>query len=153
MTGVKDWMERVWYDCIDGSNRYLPPYTTFLPVRKEEDDAKRKRKSAVECLVFSQLSYLAIFIILVCMTESKSLKEDPLNFNVLSITLEVIRQGTLNFLSFCNILRWINHFLTKHVCLQCLWERRVLHGIQLRKEIERRWYMQRFMGWIFWKME
>ncbi|XP_014503627.1 sodium transporter HKT1 [Vigna radiata var. radiata] len=69
---------------------YLPPYTTFLPVRKEEDDAKRKRKSAVECLVFSQLSYLAIFIILVCMTESKSLKEDPLNFNVLSITLEVI---------------------------------------------------------------
>lgn len=78
---------------MDGSNRYLPPYTTFLPVRKEEDDAKRKRKSAVECLVFSQLSYLAIFIILVCMTESKSLKEDPLNFNVLNITLEVIRQG------------------------------------------------------------
>ncbi|WVZ13883.1 hypothetical protein V8G54_011449 [Vigna mungo] len=85
---------------------YLPSYTTFLPVmEEEEDDAKRKRKNAVECVVFSQLSYLAIFIILVCMTESKSLKDDPLNFNVLSITLEIIRQGILNFLSFCNILR------------------------------------------------
>ena len=45
-------------------------------------------------LLVSQLSYLVIFIILICITESKSLKEDPLNFNVLYITLEVIRQGT-----------------------------------------------------------
>ncbi|KAK8470560.1 hypothetical protein PHAVU_004G177200 [Phaseolus vulgaris] len=69
---------------------YLPPYTTFLPVREEENDVKRNRKSPVECVVLSQLSYLAIFIILVCITERKSLKEDPLNFNVLNITLEVI---------------------------------------------------------------
>ncbi|KAH1221318.1 Sodium transporter HKT1 [Glycine max] len=61
---------------------YLPPYTTFLPVREHENDAKRSEKSVLECLVFSQLSYLVIFIILICITESKSLREDPLNFNV-----------------------------------------------------------------------
>ncbi|KAH1264020.1 Sodium transporter HKT1 [Glycine max] len=61
---------------------YLPPYTTFLPVREHEKDVnKRNEKSVVDCLVLSQLSYLVIFIILICITESKSLKEDPLNFN------------------------------------------------------------------------
>ncbi|XP_045812629.1 sodium transporter HKT1-like isoform X2 [Trifolium pratense] len=72
---------------------YLPPYTTFLPVRDHKSiDVKRsEQKSLVECLVFSQLSYLVIFIILICITERQSLKEDPLNFNVLNITLEVIR--------------------------------------------------------------
>ncbi|XP_028208451.1 probable cation transporter HKT7 [Glycine soja] len=55
-----------------------------------QDVNKRNEKSVVECLVLSQLSYLVIFIILICITESKSLKEDPLNFNVLYITLEVI---------------------------------------------------------------
>ncbi|KAL2321394.1 hypothetical protein Fmac_030363 [Flemingia macrophylla] len=69
---------------------YLPPYTTYLPVREHENDVKRKEKSVVECIVLSQLSYLVIFIIVICMTESKSLKEDPLNFSVLNITLEVI---------------------------------------------------------------
>ncbi|CAL5186344.1 unnamed protein product [Lathyrus oleraceus] len=70
---------------------YLPPYTTFLPVRDHTNiDVKRDQKSLVECLVFSQLSYLVIFIILICITERQSLKEDPLNFNVLNITLEVI---------------------------------------------------------------
>ena len=91
MTGVKDSEEFDIIVYIDGSNRYLPPYTSFLPVMEEKNDGKRKRKSAVECVVFSQLSYLAIFVILVCITESRSLKEDPLNFNVLNITLEVIR--------------------------------------------------------------
>ncbi|KAK2398138.1 sodium transporter HKT1 [Trifolium repens] len=70
--------------------KYLPPYTTFLPVRDHENDVKRDKKSLVECLVFSQLSYLVIFIILICITERQSLKDDPLNFNVLNITLEVI---------------------------------------------------------------
>ncbi|KAL2321392.1 hypothetical protein Fmac_030361 [Flemingia macrophylla] len=82
---------------------YLPPYTTYLPVREHENDVKRKEKSVVEYLVLSQLSYLVIFIIVICMTESKSLKEDPLNFSVLNITLEVIRQrlrerGVLNWI-------------------------------------------------------
>ncbi|CAJ1951626.1 unnamed protein product [Sphenostylis stenocarpa] len=69
---------------------YLPPYTTFLPVRGHENDVKTKERSTVECVLFSQLSYLVMFIILICITENKSLKEDPLNFNVLNITLEVI---------------------------------------------------------------
>ncbi|QHO42807.1 hypothetical protein HN51_008487 [Arachis hypogaea] len=71
---------------------YLPPYTTFMPImdHKTENDAKRDKRSLVECLLFSQLSYLVIFIILICITENKSLIEDPLNFNVFNITLEVI---------------------------------------------------------------
>ncbi|KAJ1421094.1 Cation transporter, partial [Sesbania bispinosa] len=71
---------------------YLPPYTTFLPIKDDhENDVKKDdQKSLVECVVFSQLSYLVIFIILICITENESLREDPLNFNVLNITLEVI---------------------------------------------------------------
>lgn len=78
--------------------RYLPPYTSFLPTRNcDEGDSKNCRekeketKSLLECLVFSQLSYLAIFIIVICITERHKMKQDPLNFNVLSITIEVIR--------------------------------------------------------------
>ncbi|XP_057492031.1 cation transporter HKT1;3-like [Actinidia eriantha] len=70
---------------------YLPPYTSFLPIK--DDGKERKKKSGgqiVENLIFSQLSYLAIFIILVCITERKKMKEDPLNFNVLNIVVEVI---------------------------------------------------------------
>lgn len=76
---------------------YLPPYTSFLPTRNcDEGDSKnckekeKETKSLLECLVFSQLSYLAIFIILICITERHKMKQDPLNFNVLSITIEVI---------------------------------------------------------------
>ncbi|KAA8535717.1 hypothetical protein F0562_030720 [Nyssa sinensis] len=75
---------------------YLAPYTSFLPIEdhKEEsrDDKKsiKQRKKIVEHLLFSQLSYLVIFIILICITERQKLKEDPLNFNVLNITIEVI---------------------------------------------------------------
>ncbi|KAI4352717.1 hypothetical protein L6164_006939 [Bauhinia variegata] len=69
---------------------YLPPYTRFMPIRDQENDTKKEKKSPVDYLLFSQLSYLVIFIVLVCITERKSLKEDPLNFNVLNITLEVV---------------------------------------------------------------
>ncbi|KAL8509704.1 hypothetical protein ACS0TY_016790 [Phlomoides rotata] len=76
---------------------YLPPYTSFYPVmsdeeqRAVEDQGKREwRKKVAENLVFSQLGYLVIFITLVCITERKSLKEDPLNFSVLNIVFEVI---------------------------------------------------------------
>ncbi|KAI4352716.1 hypothetical protein L6164_006938 [Bauhinia variegata] len=75
---------------------YLPPYTSFLPIPVKEDmesqeSCKRRRKTkALENFIFSQLSYLTIFIILVCITERKKLKQDPLNFNVFSIVLEVI---------------------------------------------------------------
>ncbi|CAI8594617.1 unnamed protein product [Vicia faba] len=70
---------------------YLPPYTTFLSVKDHTNiDVKKDQKCLVECVVLSQLSYLVIFIIVICITERQSLKEDPLNFNVLNITLEVI---------------------------------------------------------------
>lgn len=81
------------------SSRYLPPYTSFLPVKGSEglqgNGERRKPKWGYKLLLknlkFSQLSYLAIFIIMVCITERDKMKEDPLNFNVLNIVVEVIR--------------------------------------------------------------
>ncbi|KAL5549808.1 hypothetical protein UlMin_005039 [Ulmus minor] len=78
---------------------YLPPYTSFLPIKKDHDQKilengepkpTGKRKTLLECLILSPLSSLAIFIILICITEREKLKNDPLNFNVLNITIEVI---------------------------------------------------------------
>ncbi|GMJ08560.1 high-affinity K+ transporter 1 [Hibiscus trionum] len=66
---------------------YLPPYTSFMPSKYEE---KEEGGSILECVVLCHLSYLAIFIILICITERHKVKEDPLNFNVLNITIEVI---------------------------------------------------------------
>ncbi|XP_058188853.1 sodium transporter HKT1-like [Rhododendron vialii] len=68
---------------------YLPPRTSFFPTR-EEKSTKTNNKKFVDYLLFSKLSYLAIFITLICITERDKLKEDPLNFNVLNITLETI---------------------------------------------------------------
>lgn len=78
-------------------DRYLPPYTSFLPMEiKEEEEivkseSKNQRKTTMQCLLFSQLSYILIFIILICIVEREKMKTDPLNFNVLNITIEVIR--------------------------------------------------------------
>ncbi|XP_030474000.1 sodium transporter HKT1-like [Syzygium oleosum] len=77
---------------------YLPPYTSFLPAKGGErlpGNSKRREprksyKQLLENLKFSQLSYLAVFIVMVCITERKKMKEDPLNFNVLNIVVEVI---------------------------------------------------------------
>lgn len=74
--------------------RYLPPYTLFMPlteqktIKKEGDDEKKVTKSG---LFVSQLSFLTICIFLISITERQKLRSDPLNFNVLNITLEVIR--------------------------------------------------------------
>lgn len=46
----------------------------------------------MENLIFSQLTYLVIFVILICLTERESMQTDPLNFNVFNIVFEVIRQ-------------------------------------------------------------
>ncbi|KAF7849312.1 hypothetical protein BT93_L0987 [Corymbia citriodora subsp. variegata] len=73
---------------------YLPPHTSFLPARNGETAPKiqrdEPRRRLLTCLMFSQLSYLVIFIILICITERENLKNDPLNFNVLNITIETI---------------------------------------------------------------
>uniref|UniRef100_A0A0D9W965 Uncharacterized protein n=1 Tax=Leersia perrieri TaxID=77586 RepID=A0A0D9W965_9ORYZ len=75
---------------------YLPPYTTWFPF---EDDSNAKEHTAesqgirlLKSTVLSQLSNLTIFVIAICITERRKLKEDPLNFNVLSIIVEVVRQ-------------------------------------------------------------
>ncbi|XP_078162239.1 cation transporter HKT1;5-like [Carex rostrata] len=77
---------------------YLPPYTCFLPSEELHKIAngphlETKKKRSVwrwQNVLLSQLSYLAIFVILVCITERRHLQEDPLNFNVLNIVIEVI---------------------------------------------------------------
>ncbi|CAI0628034.1 unnamed protein product [Linum tenue] len=95
---------------------YLPPYTSFLPTTggEEEKDQtkiqmtgdsyndnttgqvvisyKHKNNSNrfMENVVVSQLSFLAIFVVLICITERHSMKEDPLNFSIFNIVLEVI---------------------------------------------------------------
>ncbi|KAM0933727.1 putative cation transporter [Dioscorea sansibarensis] len=72
---------------------YLPPYTCFLPAEREvdgEEDANKGRLSLIENLMFSQLAYLSIFTIMICITERKSISHDPLNFNVLNIVIEII---------------------------------------------------------------
>ncbi|KAL3745842.1 hypothetical protein ACJRO7_014876 [Eucalyptus globulus] len=77
---------------------YLPPYTSFLPAKSGERlqgnskriEPKKSYKQLLENFKFSQLSYLAIFIVMVCITERKQMKDDPLNFNALNIVVEVI---------------------------------------------------------------
>lgn len=78
--------------------RYLPGYTSFLPNyyddRYSKDEKRYNRKGLLEDWIFSQLSYLAIFAMLICITEREALTRDPLNFNVFSILFEVVRQVT-----------------------------------------------------------
>lgn len=78
---------------------YLSPYTSFLPdgVKKgpavEVDDNitfTRTKATWLEYLRFSELTYLTIFVVLICISERNNLKEDPLNFNVLNIIVEVV---------------------------------------------------------------
>ncbi|CAN6868160.1 unnamed protein product [Brassica oleracea] len=79
------------------SSTYLPPYTLFMPLTtiekyKEEveghtgNEGKRKKTG----FFVSQLSFLAICVFFISITESQNLRRDPLNFNILNITLEVI---------------------------------------------------------------
>ncbi|KAK3156132.1 hypothetical protein QOZ80_2AG0103260 [Eleusine coracana subsp. coracana] len=72
---------------------YLPGYTSCLPKYDEQHpraEKKDRRKRRLENLIFSQLSYLAIFVMLICITEREAMTTDPLNFNVFSILFEVV---------------------------------------------------------------
>ncbi|GFY80531.1 high-affinity K+ transporter 1 [Actinidia rufa] len=72
---------------------YLPPCTSVFSIDdriKESTNEKKSAEKFVVYVLFSQLSYLAIFIMLICIIEREKMAEDPLNFNVLNITLEVV---------------------------------------------------------------
>ncbi|KAB1220151.1 Sodium transporter HKT1 [Morella rubra] len=90
------------------SFRYLPPYTAFVPIKKAACEVSETGKGCgrhrrritfnIECLMFSQLSYLTICIIVIYITQRHKIKDDSLNFNVLNITLEVISAyGSVGF--------------------------------------------------------
>ncbi|KAF6141772.1 hypothetical protein GIB67_027950, partial [Kingdonia uniflora] len=75
---------------------YLPPYTSFLPIKDDVeslrsfDEKKKGKAKLIENILFSHLGYLVIFIILICITERKKMKDDPINFSILNIVIEVI---------------------------------------------------------------
>lgn len=85
---------------------YLPPYIMFIPRKKsiitEEDKRNSNNKDGMrklqptrsvileKYLIFSPLSFLVIFIIIICITERNSFNQDPLNFNVFTVVFEVI---------------------------------------------------------------
>jgi hypothetical protein len=77
------------------ASRYLPPYTTWFPFEENSTTRDHSTESQgirfLKSTVLSQLSCLTVFVIVICITERRKLKEDPLNFNVLSIIVEVVR--------------------------------------------------------------
>lgn len=85
---------------------YLPSYTSFLPVGDQPEKSsenkggskKEERNTIVENIILSPLAYLAIFVFVVCITERKSMRDDPLNFNLLNIVVEVVSAyGSVGF--------------------------------------------------------
>ncbi|KAJ8438083.1 hypothetical protein Cgig2_025488 [Carnegiea gigantea] len=75
---------------------YLPPYTCFLPSKNQEEEDgyqeifKKRGEIILEKIKFSQLSYVVIFVVITCITERQKMKDDPLNFNIFNIVLEVV---------------------------------------------------------------
>nr|XP_010927280.1 cation transporter HKT1-like [Elaeis guineensis] len=73
----------------------LPPSVSFLPFQEDESSSAgdkkedKKRWSPVENLLLSQISSIVVFIIIICVTESKNLTRDPLNFSTLNVIFEV----------------------------------------------------------------
>ncbi|PKA50669.1 putative cation transporter HKT6 [Apostasia shenzhenica] len=80
---------------------YLPAHTTFYPFKEAskcsksvEEHHQEEKKSKHYCyfkhVMFSQISCLAVFVMIICLTEKQQLSDDPLNFNVFNIIIEVI---------------------------------------------------------------
>ncbi|GFP79405.1 sodium transporter hkt1 [Phtheirospermum japonicum] len=59
-------------------------------IEQAENGPTRKNKGFWEHILFSKLTYLFLFIFLICITERHKMKRDPLNFNVLNIVVEVV---------------------------------------------------------------
>ncbi|GMJ01270.1 high-affinity K+ transporter 1 [Hibiscus trionum] len=78
---------------------YLPPYATYLFLKeKEEEKHLKKRRERSRKNGVSNIAYLSIFVILVCITERENITQDPLNFNVFNIVLEVVSAyGSVGF--------------------------------------------------------
>ncbi|ESQ38530.1 hypothetical protein EUTSA_v10028595mg [Eutrema salsugineum] len=93
---------------------YLPPYTLFMPFTEEtnekgEDDSENGKKRKKSGLFVSQLSFLVVCIVLISISEREKLRRDPLNFNVLNITLEVISAyGNVGFTTGYSCKRRLN---------------------------------------------
>ncbi|KAK9002122.1 hypothetical protein V6N11_024810 [Hibiscus sabdariffa] len=70
---------------------YFPPYATFLFLKDEKEEKNlQKKKERIRKKGVSNIAYLSIFVLLVCITERGKIIEDPLNFNVLNIIVEVV---------------------------------------------------------------
>ncbi|KAK3131206.1 hypothetical protein QOZ80_6BG0503450 [Eleusine coracana subsp. coracana] len=73
---------------------YLPSSATFAP--PNEDDKTRDKKvvpkqgSFLQNLIFSQLGCNIMFMVVACITERRSLSNDPLNFSMMNMIFEVI---------------------------------------------------------------
>jgi hypothetical protein len=97
-------------------------WATFAPPtayggEKAEDDGERKaaaRGSWVENVSFSQLGCNAIFVIVICITERRRIRNDPLNFSLLKIMFEVVRCVLYSISDHVSLATAINCHLDNH---------------------------------------
>ncbi|XP_062227729.1 cation transporter HKT2;2-like [Phragmites australis] len=74
---------------------YLPSSTTFAPPGEDDktcrdEKVEPKRGFLARNLAFPQLGCNIIFVMVVCITERRGLRNDPLNFSTLNMIFEVI---------------------------------------------------------------
>ncbi|KAK1290128.1 Cation transporter HKT2 [Acorus calamus] len=67
---------------------YLPAYTSFLPLGTKQ--GKQRKGRLIEFLHLSQIAYILVFVILVCIIEKNKMRDDPVNFSFLNVLFEVV---------------------------------------------------------------